>query len=156
MNRHRCAENCDWRNVGAVLSPNPMKCCGKICRPFNERDRAATLRFQYPERPTFPAFASTWQRPAFRAVDVLPRFPIKPARFRDVPCLVRDDPCSNRCAAISECGEPKNAGGSRRLDRFKRQPTQRSELLQIVRTTALQKIERHRLQLAATPVLRRL
>src|SRR5438477_7334493 len=132
MNRQRRTEDCDWRDVGAPLSPNPVKCREKIWCPFNERDHATTLRFQYPERPPFPASAPAWQRPAFRAVDVLPRFAIKSARFRDVARLVRDDPCSHWCAPISECGESKNAGGNRRLDRFKRQATQRSELVQIV------------------------
>src|SRR5439155_15898867 len=151
MNRHRCAENCDWRNVGAILNPNPMKCCEKIGHPFNERDRAATLRFDYPERPPFPAVTPTRQRPAFFVANMRPRFPIKSARFCNASVRVCDDPRS----ATSECGEPKNALGCRCFERLARKAAQFSESLQIVCAAAREKTELHRPQLAAMPILPR-
>jgi hypothetical protein len=98
-----------------------VKCREKIPGAFNQRDRAASLRFHYAQR---PAFIPAWQRPAFR-VDVFPRSAIKPTRFHDQAHLIRYEPC----AETFERRESKNASGACHLQRFKRKAAQRSESL---------------------------
>src|SRR5438552_17882298 len=156
MDRHRCAENCDWRDVGAALAPDPMKCRKEIRRTFNERDRTTSLGFYYPERPLFPAVAPARQGPTFCAADVLPRLAVKSARFRDVARLVCDDPCSAYYCpwrTVDERGESKNASGDRHFERLTRDAAQFNELSQVICGATLEKIERHRLQRTAVLIL---